>query len=308
NGSQDAFYIKIDKHYGSSDHVTYMQHGIPAVMFITWPDMWYHSSQDTPDKQDSTQYRRAAIVGTGALAVIATGTDDLAGRVTSENLGRGTERIGDSERKGVSYLADAATADALHQAWKDARVSIKHQVEVEKAVIRSGAVLYQDPAGAGKRLAALEAAVDKKGAALVDEARAAYALHAQRFNVAPVFDPPMTAEEKDAANLLVQCVNGETFSGCAPAPGAGRGGPGGAGGRGAGGGRGQAAGPQLPQHMNAELTILLGKKMTALEIRDFLSGEFEPVPLSDVMAVLRAREAGGAIKLVPKPAEPVKKK
>ena len=53
NGSNDAFYIKIDQHYGVSDHVTYMQYGIPAVMFITWPDMWYHSSQDTPDKQDS---------------------------------------------------------------------------------------------------------------------------------------------------------------------------------------------------------------------------------------------------------------
>ncbi len=50
--------------------------------------------------------------------------------------------------------------------------------------------------------------------------------------------------------------------------------------------------------MNAELTILLGKKKTALEIRDFLSGEFEPVPLADVMAVLRAREASGQIKLV----------
>ena len=71
-GSKDAFYIKIDKHYGSSDHVTYMQHGIPAVMFITWPDMWYHSSEDTPDKQDSTQYKRAAVVGTGSLAAIAT--------------------------------------------------------------------------------------------------------------------------------------------------------------------------------------------------------------------------------------------
>ena len=75
-GSKDAFYIKIDKHYGSSDHVTYMQHGIPAVMFITWPDMWYHSSEDTPDKQDSTQYKRAAAVGLGSLAVLASGTDD----------------------------------------------------------------------------------------------------------------------------------------------------------------------------------------------------------------------------------------
>ena len=60
------------------------------------------------------------------------------------------------------------------------------------------------------------------------------------------------------------------------------------------------AGPALPQHMNAELSILLGKKLSALEIRDFLSGEFEPVPLADVMAVLRAREAAGTIKLVPR--------
>lgn len=61
--------------------------------------------------------------------------------------------------------------------------------------------------------------------------------------------------------------------------------------------------------MNAELTILLGKKKTALEIRDFLSGEFEPVPLADVMAVLRAREASGQIRMVARPVPvPVKKK
>jgi hypothetical protein len=52
--------------------------------------------------------------------------------------------------------------------------------------------------------------------------------------------------------------------------------------------------------MNAELSILLGKKKTVLEIRDFLSGEFEPVPLKDVMAVLKARETAGLVKLVPK--------
>ena len=50
--------------------------------------------------------------------------------------------------------------------------------------------------------------------------------------------------------------------------------------------------------MNAELAILLGKHLTALEIRDFLAGEFEPVPLADVVAVLKAREAAGTIRLV----------
>ena len=303
-GSKDAFYIKIDKHYGSSDHVTYMQSGIPSVMFITWPDMWYHSSQDTIDKQDPTQYKRAAVVGIGAMTVIATGTDAMAGRVTSENLGRGSERIGDSMRKASGYLADAADAPGLMAAYKDARVTVRHQADVEKAVIRSSAVLYDDPAGAPARLAGLEAAVDKTLALRYDELRALYAVHAPRVQ-APALPgpgaPTLTPAEREASQLVVECVNGATRSGCASA-GGGRGGRGGGGGRGAG-----PAGPSIPQHMNAEFTILLGKGKTVLEIRDFLSGEFEPVPLADVMALVKAREAAGTIKLAAKAPEPARK-
>jgi hypothetical protein len=303
NGSHDAFYIKIDQHYGASDHVTYMQHGIPAVMFITWPDMWYHSSQDLPDKQDPTQYKRAAIVGTGALAVIATGGDELAARVTAENLSRGTERLGAAERKGTSYLADAASPEALQSAWKEARIAIGHQAAVEKDVIASSSVLYADP-GAPKRLAPIVASIDKTAAALTEAARSVYANEAQRLNVQPVYEPAQTAEEKEAANLIVECASAApTYAGCG---GGGRGGAGGrgggAGGRGGGGPGGGARGPSLPQHMNAELAILLGQHKSVLEIRNFLSGEFEPVSLADVMAVLRAREAQGTIKLVPRAA------
>src|SRR6185295_3169769 len=117
NGSDDAFYIKIDKHYGSSDHVTYMQHGIPAVMFITWPDNWYHSSQDTPDKQDSTQYKRAAVVATGAMAVLATGGYEMAARVVSENLADGEKKVQVFEplidRRAAALLDEAKAAYAL---------------------------------------------------------------------------------------------------------------------------------------------------------------------------------------------------
>src|SRR5207247_630142 len=133
-------------------------------------------------------------------------------------------------------------ADALAVAWKEARIAIRHQADVEKGVIRSSGVLYDDPSGAAKRLAPIEAAVDRVSAALHDEARAAYALESQRLNTPPTFEPPMTPEEKDAASLIVECVNGSTPSGCASAPGAGRGG---------GGGRG--GGPSaVPQHMGAE--------------------------------------------------------
>jgi peptidase M28-like protein len=298
NGSDDAFYIKIDKHYGSSDHVTYMQHGIPAVMFITWPDNWYHSSQDTPDKQDSTQYKRAAVVATGALTVLATGGDEMAARVVSENLARGAERMGDSHRKGLSYMADVTGTTALTNAYKEAIIAIKHQAGVEKGVVRSAKVLFDDPADGEKKVQAFEPLIDQRAAALINEAKAAYALQAAQRRVA-ASEPAMTAEEKDASTLVIECVNGSSFSGCSAAPGAG-GGRGAGGGGGGGGGRGGGA-SGLPQHMTAEATILLGQKKTALEFRDFLSGEFEPIALADVMRYLRSREQAGVIKLTRKP-------
>jgi hypothetical protein len=122
----------------------------------------------------------------------------------------------------------------------------------------------------------------------------------------------MSAEEKDAANLLVEQIGGggrgggRGAGGAAVPPAAGGRGQGAAatppagGGRGGGQGAGRGnAGPSVPQEMNAELSILLGQKKTALEIRDFLSGEFTPLPLADLMAVLRAREAAGTIRLTP---------
>ena len=288
NGSRDAFYIKIDKHYGSSDHVTYMQHGIPAVMFITWPDMWYHSSQDTPDKQDPTQYKRAAAVGTGALAALASGTDEMAARILGENIGRGLARMGESDTKGLGYMADATDAAALAAGYKEARVAILHQAEVEKGVVNSASILWTNVANGTQKTAAFAPLIEQRAAALLNEAKAAYQLQAAQRGV-PAPEPVLTAEEREAASLMVESVGGG---------GGGRGG--GGGGRGGGGRGGANAGPALPQEMTAEFTILLGKHKTALEIRDFLSGEFTPLPLADLMTVLHARETAGTIKHVPK--------
>ena len=296
NGSKDAFYIKIDKHYGSSDHVTYMQHGIPAVMFITWPDMWYHSSQDTPDKQDPTQYKRAAAVGTGALAALASGTDEMAARILSENVGRGLSRMGESHTKGLGYMADATNATALTDGYKEARIAILHQAEVEKDVMNSASVLWTNVNSGKQKTAVFLPMIDQRASTFLNEAKTAYQLQASQRGVS-ASEPVMTAEERDAANLVVESVGG-----------AGPGGPGGGGGGGGrgggGGGRGAAnTGPSVPEEMNAEFTILLGTHKTVLEIRDFLSGEFTPLPLADLMTVLRARETAGTIKLVPKTAK-----
>jgi aminopeptidase YwaD len=287
HGSKDAFYIKIDKHYGSSDHVTYMQHGIPAVMFITWPDMWYHSSEDTPNKQDPTQYKRAAAVGLGSLAVLSEGTDAMAARVVAENLGRGLSRMGESHTKGLGYMADATDAAGLTNAYREARVAILHQAKIEKEVVKSASVLWTNTAEGAKRTAAFAPLIDGRATALLAETKAAYQLQAAQRGV-PAAEPVMSAEDKAIADLQIELVAGA--SAAAPGP------------RGAQP-AGAATGPTLPDEFNAEFALLLRKGgMTVGELRDFLSGEFTPLPLKDVLAVLRVREAQGAIKLTPKPA------
>jgi hypothetical protein len=60
--------------------------------------------------------------------------------------------------------------------------------------------------------------------------------------------------------------------------------------------------------MSSELGVLLGRKKTVMEIRDFLSGEFEPLALSDLADYLRVQEKLGRVKLTqiaeePKPAQ-----
>ncbi len=294
NGSRDPFYYVIDKHYGASDHVVYMNQGIPSAMFITWPDPYYHSSEDTPDKLDSTMLKRAAVVGAAAMAILATADDDMAAKVTAEALARGAERMGEAERKGLGYMADAEGGTALLEAYKEARNAIRHQAEVEEEVVRSSAVLYRAPDEQQRKLSALSSLVERRAAALLNESKAYFELKA-----APQ-EPTTTEAEAKAARMLIERT-------------------GGGGGFGFGGRRGfgqalekfppeQRAAIQdgmrkVPQHMTAELNILMGKKKTVLEIRDFLSGEFEPLPLADLMDYLRAQEKLGSVKLTEKEEE-----
>jgi aminopeptidase YwaD len=279
HGSKDAFYIKVDKHYGSSDHVTYMQHGIPAVMFITWPDMWYHSSEDTPDKQDPTQYKRAAAVALGGLFAISTGTDEMAARITAENMARGVSRMGESQVKGLGYITDADKGD-LTTAYKEAKNAIRHQAEIEKAVVQTSSVMWTDTAAGSKKVAPFKPLIDKRADVLVDEAKVAYQLAAAQKGVASP-EPAVTADEKEAANLVVK------IGPKAPAPGT-RGGP-------------RYTGKDLPDEFLAEFQLLMARgDMTALQIRDFLSGEFTPLPMGEVMAALKGREALGLVTLAPK--------
>ncbi len=206
-GSQDPFYILVEKHYGASDHVVYISNGIPSLMFITWPDPFYHSSEDTPDKLDPTQFKRAGVVGLGALAVLAQADEAMAMKVVSETLARGAERVGQAHRKGLGYIADATDAASLADAVKEARNAVRHQVEIEKAVLKTSAVLFPVPADGLKKLATIEPALDQRAAALQAEVGAVFKLAAARL-AAPLTEPAQSEVEMKAARTVVETCRG----------------------------------------------------------------------------------------------------
>ncbi len=304
SGTREPFNVLVENYYGASDHVVFIGQGIPAVMFITWPDHFYHSSEDTPEKLDPTQFKRATVVGVGCMSLLSSAGDETALQVAAEALGRGTMRMGNAQRKGLSYVADLPFNLTLTEAYKEARNAIRHQAGVEKAVVKSAALLFVDPVAGEKRLAGLGAVIDQRAAALQNEVAAYYKLAAEQRKETPTLEPPVTELERLAARLVVEPVAA----------------PGGAGG---GGGRGaqsaallslpaadraavEEARRKIPGHVTGELAAMIAKKKTVLELRDFVSGEFEPVALSDVMAFVRAGEKLGQLKITEKPEEPVK--
>jgi len=119
-GTRDPFPAVMDAHSGGSDHIVFVDGGlrIPAIMFICWPDMWYHSSGDTPDKSDSTQLKR--VVFLSAASAVCLAGPAQAETIIAEVAGRSLGRLGQDKIRAFRRLRDAAAAD-VHTAFKDAQ-------------------------------------------------------------------------------------------------------------------------------------------------------------------------------------------
>lgn len=87
NGSRDSFRYQMGRYSGGSDHGIFLEADcdISAITFIVWPDKWYHTDHDTPDKSDPTQMKRVSFIGACSALAICSGKED-----TVMNLARKT--------------------------------------------------------------------------------------------------------------------------------------------------------------------------------------------------------------------------
>ena len=150
-GADEPFYYSIETHYGASDHEVFNDWGVkvPGIMMIAWPDRWYHTTEDLPDKSDATQLKRAAAIGAAGAYTVANADDAMAMKIAAEIASNATRRIGHYLVAGLEAL-NGAEAEKLEEAYRNARAYVEGGAINEKDTLDSILQLAADKAGVGR--------------------------------------------------------------------------------------------------------------------------------------------------------------
>jgi len=105
-GSASTFRYTETTHSGGSDHHEFVDStiGVPCVMLLQWPDMFYHTSMDTIDKVSPDSLKRVGWITTVAALTLANAGVEEAFFLANETCSRGTARIEDAQRQATQAL------------------------------------------------------------------------------------------------------------------------------------------------------------------------------------------------------------
>ena len=160
SGSEDPFIYYMGTHHGASDHEVFNDWGVgvPGVIMNTWPDRWYHTSEDRTDKMDPTQMKRVVIIGAAAAYTIASADEEMAFRIGAEIVSNAANRISHQLARGIEET-QRAKAEGLKSAYRKGRAYVEAAALCELETIRSLAELAVDQTGFLKSLVSLLDAV-----------------------------------------------------------------------------------------------------------------------------------------------------
>jgi Zn-dependent M28 family amino/carboxypeptidase len=138
SGTEDPFYYQIEQHYGASDHEVFNHWSthVPGVMLITWPDMYYHTSEDLPNKLDPTQLKRAAVISAAGAYNIASADEDMAASIGETSFSYALKRMGIELARSTDELEDA-NKDNFEAVCKKVSAYLETSMKNEKATVLS---------------------------------------------------------------------------------------------------------------------------------------------------------------------------
>jgi len=162
SGSEEPMYYYMGTHMGSSDHEVFNDWGVgaPGVVMNTWPDYWFHTSEDRTNKMDPTQLKRVVVISAGAAFTIANADDDMAVRIAGEITTNASRRIAHQLDRGLDELkrADDQTFTA---GYKKSRTFIEATSINERSTLGSVLELAKDKTSVGNFIKSMQKTVDQ---------------------------------------------------------------------------------------------------------------------------------------------------
>jgi hypothetical protein len=136
NGTRDRLQGRMFAYETGTDHEVFNNAGIPGTGPLAWPDYFYHSSEDTPDKVDPTQLHRVIFTGLGALTVLAYADDQNSADIAHLALGYGKKRIAGSEYEAKNAILSSSKESFGENAVLAANL-VKHVYAREREAVKS---------------------------------------------------------------------------------------------------------------------------------------------------------------------------
>lgn len=105
-GSSSTFRYNMGAFSGGSDHAEFTDStiGVPCIMLLQWPDLYYHTSMDTIDKVSEDSLKRVGWITAVAVLTLANATVEDTFMLASLTASRGMARIEDLRREAVEEL------------------------------------------------------------------------------------------------------------------------------------------------------------------------------------------------------------
>jgi len=132
-GSQSRFNFRVTGYGGGSDHMMFIDRGIPGMMIGHSPDYTHHTSEDTPDKVDPVELERSEIIAAASVLYLA----DLSGPEAVDLAylagANALARLGAAGRRARSMLDRDPSPDT----WLEARNVVRHATLWEQEAVGS---------------------------------------------------------------------------------------------------------------------------------------------------------------------------
>lgn len=142
-GSTSTFRYATTTFSGGSDHAEFTDStiGVPCVMLLQWPDLYYHTSLDTIDKVSEDSLKRVGWIASVAVLTLANAGAEEAFLLAAQTASRGMSRIEDAMREAVLDLVekkkDAKFEGKLEElAGELAETKRRHAARIEHIIWR----------------------------------------------------------------------------------------------------------------------------------------------------------------------------